>query len=133
MKQHSTKVFRDIVNALGSFIQSLFIVPNVGNVAAVGAPAGKLTELSLFRISIDVKEMCSNGPEIQIYCTYTPLPHSSPAFVVGGSGSGAQGTAQGGPGTGGVSGTLTTQAAFEYRGTWIPLMTVSVQGSAKAT
>uniref|UniRef100_A0AAX7W5R1 Protein MON2 homolog n=1 Tax=Astatotilapia calliptera TaxID=8154 RepID=A0AAX7W5R1_ASTCA len=90
MKQHSTKVFRDIVNALGSFIQSLFIVPNAGNVAAVGAPAG-------------------------------------------GSGSGAQGTAQGGPGTGGVSGTLTTQAAFEYRGTWIPLMTVSVQGSAKAT
>uniref|UniRef100_A0AAQ5YSR5 Protein MON2 homolog n=1 Tax=Amphiprion ocellaris TaxID=80972 RepID=A0AAQ5YSR5_AMPOC len=90
MKQHSTKVFRDIVNALGSFIQSLFIVPNVGNAAAVSAPAG-------------------------------------------GSGLGAQGTAQGGPGTGGVSGTLTTQAAFEYRGTWIPLMTVSVQGSAKAT
>uniref|UniRef100_A0AAQ5ZDL8 Protein MON2 homolog n=1 Tax=Amphiprion ocellaris TaxID=80972 RepID=A0AAQ5ZDL8_AMPOC len=87
MKQHSTKVFRDIVNALGSFIQSLFIVPNVGNAAAVSAPAGL----------------------------------------------GAQGTAQGGPGTGGVSGTLTTQAAFEYRGTWIPLMTVSVQGSAKAT
>nr|XP_033490467.1 protein MON2 homolog [Epinephelus lanceolatus] len=90
MKQHSTKVFRDIVNALGSFIQSLFIVPSVGNAAAVNAPAG-------------------------------------------GSGSGAQGTAQGGPGTGGVSGSLTTQAAFEYRGTWIPLMTVSVQGSAKAT
>ncbi|XP_047242116.1 protein MON2 homolog isoform X2 [Girardinichthys multiradiatus] len=90
MKQHSTKVFRDIVNALGSFIQSLFIVPNGGSTAAVSAPAGA-------------------------------------------SGSGAQGTAQGGPGTGGGSGTLTTQAAFEYRGTWIPLMTVSVQGSAKAT
>lgn len=54
-------------------------------------------------------------------------------FCPGGSGSGAQGVAQGGPGTGGVSGNLTTQAAFEYRGTWIPLMTVSVQGSAKAT
>ncbi|XP_043979915.1 protein MON2 homolog isoform X7 [Gambusia affinis] len=40
MKQHSTKVFRDIVNALGSFIQSLFIVPNAGNAAAVSAPAG---------------------------------------------------------------------------------------------
>ncbi|XP_056273170.1 protein MON2 homolog isoform X4 [Pseudoliparis swirei] len=90
MKQHSTKVFRDIVNALGSFIQSLFIIPNAGNNTAVSAPAG-------------------------------------------GSGSGAQGGAQGGPGTGGVSGNLTTQAAFEYRGTWIPLMTVSVQGSAKAT
>ncbi|XP_038144484.1 protein MON2 homolog isoform X1 [Cyprinodon tularosa] len=90
MKQHSTKVFRDIVNALGSFIQSLFIVPNAGNAAAATAPAG-------------------------------------------GSGSGTQGTAQGGPGTVGGSSTLTTQAAFEYRGTWIPLMTVSVQGSAKAT
>lgn len=52
---------------------------------------------------------------------------------IGASSSGAQGTAQGGPGTGGGSGALTTQAAFEYRGTWIPLMTVSVQGSAKAT
>lgn len=41
MKQHSTKVFRDIVNALGSFIQSLFIVPNAGNPAAVNAPAGQ--------------------------------------------------------------------------------------------
>ena len=43
MKQHSTKVFRDIVNALGSFIQSLFIVPNVGNTAAVTVPAGQFT------------------------------------------------------------------------------------------
>uniref|UniRef100_A0A8C7MC25 Protein MON2 homolog n=1 Tax=Oncorhynchus kisutch TaxID=8019 RepID=A0A8C7MC25_ONCKI len=77
MKQHSTKVFRDIVNALGSFIQSLFIVPNTGNPAATNAP--------------------------------------------------------GGPGAGGQGGSLITQAAFEYRGTWIPLMTVSVQGSAKAT
>lgn len=59
---------------------------------------------------------------------YSTLP-----FCPGGSGSGAQGAAQGGPGTGGLSGNLTTQAAFEYRGTWIPLMTVSVQGSAKAT
>uniref|UniRef100_A0A7N6ALB8 Protein MON2 homolog n=1 Tax=Anabas testudineus TaxID=64144 RepID=A0A7N6ALB8_ANATE len=66
-------IYFNIVNALGSFIQSLFIVPNAGNTAAISAPAG------------------------------------------------------------GVSGNLTTQAAFEYRGTWIPLMTVSVQGSAKAT
>ncbi|XP_028305076.1 protein MON2 homolog isoform X2 [Gouania willdenowi] len=90
MKQHSTKVFRDIVNALGSFIQSLFIVPNAGNSAAVSAPAG-------------------------------------------GSASGTPGTAQNGQGSGGAGGTMTTQAAFEYRGTWIPLMAVSVQGSAKAT
>uniref|UniRef100_A0A4W5R6D3 Protein MON2 homolog n=1 Tax=Hucho hucho TaxID=62062 RepID=A0A4W5R6D3_9TELE len=79
MKQHSTKVFRDIVNALGSFIQSLFIVLNTGNPAATN------------------------------------------------------GAVQGAPGAGGQGGSLTTQAAFEYRGTWIPLMTVSVQGSAKAT
>uniref|UniRef100_A0A8C7CDV7 Protein MON2 homolog n=1 Tax=Oncorhynchus kisutch TaxID=8019 RepID=A0A8C7CDV7_ONCKI len=92
MKQHSTKVFRDIVNALGSFIQSLFIVLNTGNPAATNTSTG-------------------------------------------GSGAqgAAQGAAQGGLGAGGQGGSLTTQAAFEYRGTWIPLMTVSVQGSAKAT
>lgn len=59
--------------------------------------------------------------------------HYSLVFCPGGSGSGTQGAAQGGPGTGGVSGNLSMQAAFEFRGTWIPLMTVSVQGSAKAT
>ncbi|XP_017556660.1 protein MON2 homolog isoform X3 [Pygocentrus nattereri] len=90
MKQHSTKVFRDIVNALGSFIQSLFIVPSVGNASSTNTPTG-------------------------------------------GSASSAQASAQGGTGATGGSGGLTTQAAFEYRGTWIPLMTVSVQGSAKAT
>ncbi|XP_041110331.1 protein MON2 homolog isoform X1 [Polyodon spathula] len=90
MKQHSTKVFRDIVNALGSFIQSLFIVPSVGNPAIVNTPAGA-------------------------------------------AGTGGPATAQSGPGAAGVSGGVTPQAAFEYRGTWIPIMTVTVQGSAKAT
>ncbi|XP_051740951.1 protein MON2 homolog isoform X2 [Ctenopharyngodon idella] len=90
MKQHSTKVFRDIVNALGSFIQSLFILPNTGNTSSTGTPAG-------------------------------------------GSVSGSQASGPGGPGAAGTGGALTTQAAFEYRGTWIPLMSVSVQGSAKAT
>lgn len=90
MKQHSTKVFRDIVNALGSFIQSLFILPSAGNSSSTSTPAG-------------------------------------------GSVSGAQASAQGVPGSAGVGGALTTQAAFEYRGTWIPLVNVSVQGSAKAT
>lgn len=47
--------------------------------------------------------------------------------------SGAQVSAQGGPGAAGGPGGLSTQAAFEYRGMWIPLMSVSVQGSAKAT
>ncbi|XP_036373628.1 protein MON2 homolog isoform X2 [Megalops cyprinoides] len=90
MKQHSTKVFRDIVNALGSFIQSVFIVPSLGS----------------------------------------PAPTNTPA---GGSGSGSQAAAQSAAGAGGSGGGLTTQAAFEYRGTWIPLLTVSAQGSAKAT
>uniref|UniRef100_A0A8C1MLQ2 Protein MON2 homolog n=1 Tax=Cyprinus carpio TaxID=7962 RepID=A0A8C1MLQ2_CYPCA len=83
MKQHSTKVFRDIVNALGSFIQSLFILPSAGN------PSSTM--------------------------------------------SGSQASGQGGPGAAGAGSGLITQAAFEYRGTWIPLMNVSVQGSAKAT
>ncbi len=47
--------------------------------------------------------------------------------------SGSQASGQGGPGAAGAGGGLITQAAFEYRGTWIPLMIVSVQGSAKAT
>ncbi|KAK7891625.1 hypothetical protein WMY93_023588 [Mugilogobius chulae] len=69
MKPHSTKVFRDIVNALGSFIQSLFIVPNAGNPVAINNPAG-------------------------------------------GAGTGPQGSVQGGPGAGGSSGNLSTQAAL---------------------
>lgn len=119
MKQHSTKVFRDIVNALGSFIQSLFIVPNAGNTAAINAPAGQLF---------------IEAPHMHFLFRHFLLFFLSLMFLVlGGSGAGPQGTAQGGPGPGGSSGNLTTQAAFEYRGTWIPLLPVSVQGSAKAT
>lgn len=72
-------------------------------------------------------------PILSVFFVYLLGTPNTLTFCPGGSGSGAQGAAQGGPGTGGVSGSLTTQAAFEYRGTWIPLMTVSVQGSAKAT
>ncbi|KAG9335216.1 hypothetical protein JZ751_005571, partial [Albula glossodonta] len=94
MKPHSTKVFRDIVNALGSFVQSLFIVPS-----------------------------------LEAFLLHVKCRGTHP----GGSGSGGQAASQSGPGAAGAGGGLTTQAAFEYRGTWIPLMTVSVQGSAKAT
>ncbi|XP_043944224.1 protein MON2 homolog [Protopterus annectens] len=90
MKPHSTKVFRDIVNALGSFIQSLFIVPNQGNTSAV----------------------------------INPSATSNPGAPV---------AAQTGPGMMGVTGGVTPQPAFEYRGTWIPILSVTVQGSAKAT
>lgn len=52
MKQHSTKVFRDIVNALGSFIQSLFLVPSAGNASATPNQTGKALSLLLFYFSI---------------------------------------------------------------------------------
>lgn len=62
MKQHSTKVFRDIVNALGSFIQSLFIVPSAGSAAAVSAPAGQSQSLNPFIASVfeSLFFLCSN-------------------------------------------------------------------------
>ncbi|KAM6137888.1 protein MON2 homolog isoform 1-T1 [Pterocles gutturalis] len=90
MKQHSTKVFRDIVNALGSFIQSLFLVPTTGSTSA------------------------------------TPNQTGSNA-------SGNTGSAQTNPGVLGMGGGATVLPAFEYRGTWIPILNVTVQGSAKAT
>ncbi|XP_059672102.1 protein MON2 homolog isoform X2 [Gavia stellata] len=90
MKQHSTKVFRDIVNALGSFIQSLFLVPSTGNTSATPSQTG------------------SNA-------------------------SGNTGSAQTNPGVLGMGGGATVLPAFEYRGTWIPILNVTVQGSAKAT
>ncbi|XP_008053804.1 protein MON2 homolog isoform X1 [Carlito syrichta] len=89
MKQHSTKVFRDIVNALGSFIQSLFLVPPTGNPAA------------------------SNQP--------------------GNANSGGSVSAPANSGMVGIGGGVTLLPAFEYRGTWIPILTITVQGSAKAT
>ncbi|XP_043565909.1 protein MON2 homolog isoform X1 [Chiloscyllium plagiosum] len=88
MKPHSTKVFRDIVNALGSFIQSLFITPSTGS---------------------------------------NPISN----MQTGTSGSGGPATAQNGSGMNATVG-LTPQPAFEYRGTWIPILNTSVQGTSKA-
>uniref|UniRef100_A0A8C3RTL7 Protein MON2 homolog n=1 Tax=Chelydra serpentina TaxID=8475 RepID=A0A8C3RTL7_CHESE len=90
MKQHSTKVFRDIVNALGSFIQSLFLVPSTGNTSTTVNQTGSNT-------------------------------------------SGGTASAQTNPGMLGMGGGVTVLPAFEYRGTWIPILTVTIQGSAKAT
>uniref|UniRef100_A0A2K5C782 MON2 homolog, regulator of endosome-to-Golgi trafficking n=1 Tax=Aotus nancymaae TaxID=37293 RepID=A0A2K5C782_AOTNA len=89
MKQHSTKVFRDIVNALGSFIQSLFLVPATGNPAT------------------------SNQ--------------------TGNNNLGGSVSAPANSGMVGIGGGVTLLPAFEYRGTWIPILTITVQGSAKAT
>ncbi|XP_073069452.1 protein MON2 homolog isoform X3 [Manis javanica] len=89
MKQHSTKVFRDIVNALGSLIQSLFLVPPTGTPAA--------------------------------------------ANQAGSSNSGGPVSAPANSGMLGIGGGVTLLPAFEYRGTWIPILTITVQGSAKAT
>ncbi|XP_070611693.1 protein MON2 homolog isoform X1 [Erythrolamprus reginae] len=89
MKQHSTKVFRDIVNALGSFIQSLFLVPNLGSASAT------------------INQTGGNVPSAT--------------------------SAQSNPGMLGIGGGVTVLPAFEYRGTWIPILNISAQGSAKAT
>ncbi|XP_036996193.1 protein MON2 homolog isoform X3 [Artibeus jamaicensis] len=89
MKQHSTKVFRDIVNALGSFIQSLFLVPPTGNPAT--------------------------------------------ANQAGNNNAGGTVSAPANSGMLGIGGGVTLLPAFEYRGTWIPILTITVQGSAKAT
>ncbi|XP_069760291.1 protein MON2 homolog isoform X1 [Narcine bancroftii] len=88
MKPHSTKVFRDIVNALGSFIQSLFIIPSTGT---------------------------------------NPIANTQ----TGTSGIGGPTAAQNGTGIGATVG-YTPQPAFEYRGTWIPILHIPVQGSSKA-
>ncbi|XP_065424293.1 protein MON2 homolog isoform X2 [Chrysemys picta bellii] len=90
MKPHSTKVFRDIVNALGSFIQSLFLVPSTGNTSTTVNQTGSNT-------------------------------------------SGGTASSQTNPGMLGMGGGVTVLPAFEYRGTWIPILTVTIQGSAKAT
>ncbi|XP_058164337.1 protein MON2 homolog isoform X2 [Dasypus novemcinctus] len=90
MKQHSTKVFRDIVNALGSFIQSLFLVPTAGNPSTTTNQAGNNN---------------SGGP--------VSAPANSGMLGIGGG--------------------ITLLPAFEYRGTWIPILTITVQGNAKAT
>uniref|UniRef100_A0A0K8RZE2 Protein MON2 homolog n=1 Tax=Crotalus horridus TaxID=35024 RepID=A0A0K8RZE2_CROHD len=90
MKQHSTKVFRDIVNALGSFIQSLFLIPNTGSASAI------------------INQTGGNVP-------------------------GGTTSAQSNPGMLGIGGGVTVLPAFEYRGTWIPILNISTQGSAKAT
>lgn len=37
------------------------------------------------------------------------------------------------PGMLGMGGGVTVLPAFEYRGTWIPILSISTQGSAKAT
>lgn len=51
----------------------------------------------------------------------------------GSNASGSTGSAQTNPGVLGMGGGATVLPAFEYRGTWIPILNVTVQGSAKAT
>lgn len=76
MKPHSTKVFRDIVNALGSFIQSLFIVPNTGNSTAVGAPAGQFTDRSDKILYLVYKKLKKT-----ILVTFPFLNYATPSVV----------------------------------------------------
>lgn len=46
---------------------------------------------------------------------------------------GGPASAQTNPGMLGMGGGVTVLPAFEYRGTWIPILSISAQGSAKAT
>ncbi|XP_013409235.1 protein MON2 homolog [Lingula anatina] len=84
MKPHSTKIFRDIVNALGAFIQSLFMSPPTALVVQQGAKA----------------------PDTQ------GQPPSLVAGMPVGSG-------------------VTPQAAFVYRGVWIPIVMNVPQNTPK--
>lgn len=56
-----------------------------------------------------------------------------PAYLLGNNNSGGPVSAPANSGVVGIGGSVTLLPAFEYRGTWIPILTITVQGSAKAT
>ncbi|XP_062616734.1 protein MON2 homolog isoform X2 [Saccostrea cucullata] len=85
MKLHSTKIFRDIVNGVGTYIQSQFMNPASGTT--------------------------TTGNK-------TPDTHGTPPALVGGL-----------P----VGGGVTPQAAFMYRGVWIPIVFTVPAGQARPT
>nr|XP_022302199.1 protein MON2 homolog isoform X3 [Crassostrea virginica] len=85
MKLHSTKIFRDIVNGVGTYIQSQFM-----NSATSTASTGNKA----------------------------PDTHGTPPALVGGL-----------P----VGGGVTPQAAFMYRGVWIPIVFTVPAGQARPT
>ncbi|CAN8005010.1 unnamed protein product, partial [Ixodes pacificus] len=99
MKDHSTKIFQDMVNALGAYVQALF----------VNAP-------------------CHH------HHYYHPVGGGGPGM---GPGAGAVPTAPAGGGSGGgatASLAQPPQAAFLYRGVWMPLLPhVASPGVPKAT
>lgn len=53
--------------------------------------------------------------------------------MIGNNNSGGPVSAPANSGMVGIGGGVTLLPAFEYRGTWIPILSVTVQGSAKAT
>lgn len=57
---------------------------------------------------------------------------SSP-YLIGNNNVGGPVSAPASTGMLGIGGGVTLLPAFEYRGTWIPILTITVQGSAKAT
>lgn len=57
----------------------------------------------------------------------------SPPSLIGNNNSGSSVSAPANSGMVGIGGGVTLLPAFEYRGTWIPILTITVQGSAKAT
>lgn len=65
MKQHSTKVFRDIVNALGSFIQSLFLVPPTGNPAAANQAGNVVFRFVIFSLCLQYSLLGEKSMSVQ--------------------------------------------------------------------
>ncbi|XP_031754735.1 protein MON2 homolog isoform X3 [Xenopus tropicalis] len=112
MKQHSTKVFRDIVNALGSFIQSLFLIPSAGPASTTtNPPAAHLLNGGIVLLLQMEKAVVQAGGSTSI----TPASNQTTSGMAA------------------ATSNTTVLPAFEYRGTWIPILTISIQGSAKAT
>ena len=65
MKTHSTKIFRDIVNGLGAFIQSQFVTAQVNTTTQTGIVKGDrqvqisaCSLLSVLYVHVKVRQTC---------------------------------------------------------------------------
>lgn len=56
-----------------------------------------------------------------------------PPSLTGNNNAGGPASAPANSGVVGIGAGVTLLPAFEYRGAWIPILTITVQGSAKAT
>ena len=104
MKQHSTKIFRDIVNAVGTFIQSLFVSPPtspspvLGGVVSPGGGVGSGGGGG--------KNNNNNPPSANDNSGFTSVSPSG--------------------------GTISGQGSFAYRGVVMPICVTFLPGTTKA-